>query len=97
MMLANALADPQSIFPDGSTNHHSLVKVDSKLAELAVKAAEKAESLAHSGNAVDDAETAMIVTKAYGRWAKTLKRPTSSTAPAKLVNESIQAGNDTLM
>ena len=28
MMLANALADPQSFFPDGSTNHHSLVKVE---------------------------------------------------------------------
>jgi thiol-disulfide isomerase/thioredoxin len=96
MMLANALADPQSFFPGGSTNHHPLAKVDSKLAEVAVKAAEKAESLAHSGNAVDDAETAMVVAKAYRAAGENAKAAEKLDTAAKLVNESIQSANDTL-
>jgi thiol-disulfide isomerase/thioredoxin len=96
MMLANALADPQSLFPAGSTNHHPLAKVDSTLAELAVKAAEKTESLAHTGNAVGDAETAMVVAKAYRAAGENAKAADKLDSAAKLINESIQAANDTL-
>jgi thiol-disulfide isomerase/thioredoxin len=96
MMLANALADPQGMLPGTEGKSQATAKIDPKLAKLAVKVVEKGEPLVHSGNAVDDAETAMIVAKAYRAVGENAKAADKLDSAAKLVNESIQAGNDTL-
>jgi thiol-disulfide isomerase/thioredoxin len=96
MMLANALADPQNMLPGPEAKSQGTAKIDPKLAELAVKAAEKAEPLTHTGNAVEDAQTAMVVARAYRAVGENAKAADKLDTAAKLVNESIESANDTL-
>jgi thiol-disulfide isomerase/thioredoxin len=96
MMMANALADPENMLPGAAAKSQPAAKIDSKLAELAVKAAEKAEPLIHTGNANEDAQTAMVVARAYRAAGESAKAAGKLDGAAKLVNESIQSANDTL-
>jgi hypothetical protein len=96
MMVAGALADSRGIFPGGSSAARAPAKVDPKLAALAVKAAEKGEELTHTGNAIDDAETLMIVAKAYRAAGKDDKAAAKLDDAAGLVTETIEAATKTL-
>jgi thiol-disulfide isomerase/thioredoxin len=96
MMVAGALADSRGIFPGGSSAARTPAKVDPKLAALAVKAAEKGEELTHTGNAIDDAETLMIVAKAYRAAGKNDKAAAKLDDAAGLVTETIESATKTL-
>jgi thiol-disulfide isomerase/thioredoxin len=96
MMLANALADPQNMLPGPAGKSQAAAKIDPKLAELAVKAVEKAEPLIHTGSAVEDAQTAMVVAKAYRAAGENVKAAEKLESAASLVKESIQSANETL-
>jgi thiol-disulfide isomerase/thioredoxin len=96
MMVAGALADAKGMFPGGSSGTRPPAKVDSKLAALAVKAAEKGEELSHTGNAIDDAETLMMVAKAYRAAGQTDKAVSKLDDAAGLVSETIESATKTL-
>jgi thiol-disulfide isomerase/thioredoxin len=96
MMVAGALADARGMFPGGSSGARAPAKVDPKLAALAVKAAEKGEELSHTGNAIDDAETLMMVAKAYRAAGRSDKAASKLDDAAGLVTETIESATKTL-
>ena len=96
MMVAGALADAKGMFPGGSSGAQVPAKVDPKLAALAVKAAEKGEELSHTGNAIDDAETLMMVAKAYRAAGQNDKAASKLDDAAGLVSETIESATKTL-
>lgn len=97
MMIAGALADPRGFFPGGSTGSRPPAKLaDPKLAALAVKAAEKGEVLTHTGNALDDAETMVIVAKTYRAAGRDDKAAEKLDEAADIVSQSIEEGTKLL-
>jgi thiol-disulfide isomerase/thioredoxin len=97
MMIASALADPRGFFPGGGSGSRAPSKLtDAKLAALAVRAAERGEELTHSGNALDDAETMMIVAKTYRAAGRTDKAAEKLDEAAEIVSQSIEEGTKLL-
>jgi thiol-disulfide isomerase/thioredoxin len=98
LMTATALVDPQTMlaFPAGAGKPQTAGKIDPKLAELAVKAAEAGERLAHSGNPIEDAQAAMLLAKAYRAAGENDKASNKLDDAAKSVGELIQSADGTL-
>jgi thiol-disulfide isomerase/thioredoxin len=97
MMLANGLADPRGFLPGDSSGSHMPTKLsDPKLAALAVRAAEKGEELTHTGNALDDAETMVIVAKTYRAAGRNDKAAEKLDEAAGIVSQSIDEGTKLL-
>ena len=97
MMIAGALSDLRGFFPGGSSSGRPPTKLaDPKLASLAVKAAEKGEELTHTGNALDDAETMLIVAKTYRAAGRDDKAAEKLDEAADIVSQSIEEGTKLL-
>jgi thiol-disulfide isomerase/thioredoxin len=97
LMIATALVDPQTMLalPTGAGKPQPAAKIDPKLAELAVKAAEAGERLAHSGNPIEDAQAAMLLAKAYRASGENDKAIAKLDDSAKAIGELIESANST--
>ncbi len=97
MQLCHSLVDANIIFPAGNGKAPAPPpKLDAKLAALAVAAAERGEQMTHSGNDLEDADSLVLLAKAYRAAGQTEKAIARLDDAADLVNGTIDTASKAL-